>query len=225
MARSENQIYEELADLFPDIWTENAVGRALVRGVAAVFAARELAGDAAGGWLDMMFRGSATGAYLDAHAEQAGVERGPGESDASLQARAYLGPKILTPAKAAEELAALLPEGYRIFLVEPYSKTLNNNFFLGHHSSILTDRDESPKFLSWAFFPIPELVLCRKFFLGHDSYLDHGHLDESIHDRDRDFVRKAKVIFGAMRGYGIAWGATIDDYPQVAYFDGLFSGD
>jgi len=223
MARTISQIKAELDKIFPREWSENAVGSALVTGIASVLATREALFDGAGGWLEQMFAGTALGFWLDEHGADYAIERGPGETDDDYRARIGWSPQILTEGNAVAELSRFLPaEGYSVVIEEPHANVLGDGFFLDDTSSLLTDRD-GPKFLFWIFIPTPEVVYLLDSFLDVDLFLGvESYLDETQNDLDRQHIRQIFDAAETRRGFGIAWGSTVSDLAQLPYFAGLF---
>lgn len=225
MSRTATQIKEELDKIFPREWSDNAIGNAIVFGIATVLAARESAFDAIGGWLQQMFVSSASGFWLDEHGKDYGETRNAGASDSEYRSRIGWRPKILTAGSAVEELSITMPEGYEVIIEEPFYNTLDDGFFLGDTSSILTNaREENPdpNFLFWVFVPIPEVMPVLDFFLGSSYLGNETYLDETSEDLNRAHIRAIINDAESRRCYGIAWGLTVADIAQPAHFDGLF---
>jgi hypothetical protein len=227
MARTIQEIKDELDRIFPRDWSDNVIGNAIVTGIATVLAGRESGFDTSGGWFDQMFVGTADDPYLDEHGKDFGVERLPGETDDEYRVRIKWTPKILTEGNAVERLSLPLPgSDYSVIVEEPYHNVLGDSFFLGDTSSLLTDGREleEPEFLFWIFIPIPEVeFLLADSFLGADMYLGiESYLDETINDLNRRHIREIINIAEQNRAYGIAWGVTIADLVQMPYFAHLF---
>ena len=225
MARTDTEIYEELAALAHPLFVETAPGRAILKALAKLLSVAELAWDGTGGWFDQLFRQKAEGEWLDLHGEQVGVERRGGEADALYRERAYQRPTELTVAEVerlTSEWLAMQGEGYAAVVTDPYDHVLDDGFFLDTETALLTEAigaHDRPRYLGWIYLPIPEVtqplegaVLDEGFALG-----DEGFLGEDIQSIERPHIRGLLGEIESRQSTGIGYGITIHDMWQDAY--------
>lgn len=229
MARTIAQIKDELDRIFPPEWSDNDIGNAILYAIATALASRESEYDGADGWFEQLFRQTADGIYLDAHGADVDVDRLSGELDDTYRERAVLGPKILTEGNAVDSFNLFLPaSGYSVFVTEPYYTFLDDptdGFYLNDPTSLLVEweGEDEPRFLFWIFIPLPEVVYVYDSFLDLDAYLDvDAYLDEAIDDLNRRHIRQILAYADQFRAYGIAFGVTVADFPQLPYYLALY---
>lgn len=86
MARSEEQIFERIGELYPAIWVTQTLeeGAATYHGISKIMSSLEEAID---GLISSIFILDSSGPQLDLHGKGRGLPRGEGESDSKYQTR------------------------------------------------------------------------------------------------------------------------------------------
>lgn len=177
MARSKATIQDELERLAPS-WIRNfAIGRALLAGLAALFAWMESVYE---GWHDEMQRQNASGDMLDSHGEDAGVERDPWEDDEVYRERAVSESRGPTPAfLEAESSRVAFPyaEGQRLDFQEPKLAAADVDVFADVTVLYpLEQQPGEPRYPIAVEIPVGEVPPTRGFFADIDfADIDCAH--------------------------------------------------
>ena len=173
MARTVDAIYARLFDGSPT-WLRNwSIGQTLLRGLATLLRTGETTWEL----FEQVLRTDTAltadeGDWIDAHGEDAGVERWPGEPDAAYQLRAWLDPRGPTPERmkrrAVEELRHLALDGYVIGYGEPTHTVCDVDLFADDPTAVLFAEGEAPFNAQVLVLPEAEIVPSPGFFADLD---------------------------------------------------------
>lgn len=221
MGRTKEIIAAELENLAPS-WFRNAVGRALLGGLARVLATMESTAD---GWQSELHAGTASDGMLDSHGIDSGVERDPWEDDETFRARAISESRGPTPAfLEAEANRTAFPylEGHRIELQEPKLAVADVDVFAD--VTPVFPFGNSARFPIFTELPIAEVPAAGGSFADL-SFADFDFAAPTIRSLERaEFSRPIRAI-ERYRPAGVGHLAEVRDSAQLAHLSALGTFD
>jgi hypothetical protein len=222
MARTKQEILDQLASNSPRWFREEPIAYALLSMLAALFRTAELTAEA---FLALVFRQTSEDEYLDEIGAEIGVERFPGESDDDYRERLIIKARAVTPDAILERINNLifhyLGEGFDAKLSEPRLRFLDRAFFVDDPRSI-TLPDDHPKYLFRVILPVwPVRNQARNFFTDH-SFTDAGYQGDDDDASRRFLTLEIIKILEEARAAGVASSIEVRDTAQGAMISALF---